>query len=49
MSHVAIGCDGTVLNTGYKTGVIRHFGEAIGKSLHCLSAGYTQMDCHSDI
>lgn len=31
---VAIGCDGTVVNTGYKTGVIRRFEEAIGKPLH---------------
>ena len=31
---VAIGCDGTVVNTGYKTGVVRRLEEAIGKPLH---------------
>lgn len=31
---VAIGCDGTIVNTGYKTGVIRRFEDAIGKPLH---------------
>lgn len=31
---VAIGCDGTAVNTGYKTGLIRRFEETIGQPIH---------------